>query len=120
MSDKSYEDFIRSLSSGDENPGQVTEDDAQIVARRDDFAASVGTLHTSEATLPVGVSHRPNGTFSDAKDLADYLQRGGLLILDASRNPQPHPIVHILKIIDEDTDEVEYEVWIDEDTESAG
>ena len=119
MSYKHFEDWLRGLSSGDDTPGTPTEGDAQIRARHDAIAAQMATFHTDETTLPPGASYRPNGSFYNLFDLADYLQRGGLLILDASGNPQPHPIVHIVRLLDPDTNEVEYETYIDEDTDGT-
>lgn len=81
-----------------------------------DFA-NLGTLHDDDTTLPGTATGRPNGIFADYHDVLDYLESGGLVILDPDTgDPIPNPIVHIVKRESEYHDWIDYEVWIDEES----
>lgn len=102
--------------AGEGEPALPVDDIQQ--AMEDDLSA-LGTLHTDLSNMPETATERPNGTFFDYDDLRQYLDDGGLLLLDGDGLPIPNPIVHIYRFYDEDYDVERYEVYIDEDTPQA-
>ena len=89
---------------------------AEIEQIVDDVVATYGTFHTDTSTLPETATSRPRGIFTDPHDLLNYLADGGLVGFDEFDAPMPLPIVHIVKTIADDRNNIEYEVWIDDDT----
>jgi len=75
---------------------------------------------TSLDDIPQTATGRPNGIFSNDYDLAEYLHRGGLIGWEMTTPDvwvmRPIGWVYVLRVIDPDTGEVEYQTWIDEDT----
>lgn len=89
---------------------------AEIEAIVDGVVATYGNYHTDPSTLPESATSRPRGIFTDPHDLLNYLADGGLVGFDEFDQPMPLPIVNILKTIAEDSGNIEYEVWIDENS----
>lgn len=66
--------------------------------------------------LPGTATIRPSGSFSDAEDAKEYLDRGGLLAVDSSGNVEPIGFVWLLREYDEVLEQIIWTVYIDEDT----
>jgi len=68
------------------------------------------------ADLPATASIRPAGSFSDAESLKEYLDSGGLLVVDASGNTEPIGFVWCLMMFDEVLQQDVWQVYIDDNT----
>ncbi len=76
----------------------------------------LGQVVTTTGDLPGTTTVRPSGSFSDAEDAKEYLDRGGLLVVDDAGNVEPIGFVWLLKEFDEVLQQYIWTVWIDEDT----
>lgn len=107
-----FQDWVTG-GGGEGDPALSTGD---IEINMDDDIAMLGTVHTSLDNMPATASARPNGTFYDYDDLKRYLEDGGLVIVDDVEGIIPNPIVHIYKYFNDDYQQIEYEVYIDDQT----
>ncbi len=76
----------------------------------------LGQVVTIPGDLPGTTTIRPSGSFSDAESAKEYLDRGGLLVVDDAGNVEPIGFVYFLMEFDEVLQEYIWTVWIDEDT----
>ncbi len=66
--------------------------------------------------LPTSTTIRPNGSFSDAASMHEYLETGGLVVTDNLLNAEPIGFVWALKEFDEILEQLIWTVYIDQDT----
>ncbi len=66
--------------------------------------------------IPSTASIRPSGSFSDAESAKEYLDRGGLLVVDSAGNVEPIGFVWFLSEYDEVLEQQIWTVYIDDDT----
>lgn len=76
----------------------------------------LGTVVTDEAFLPGTTSIRPNGVFTNADDLREYLDQGGLIAYGSDGKSIPFSWVYILEQFDDVLQENVWQVHIDSDT----
>lgn len=81
-----------------------------------DSFEELGQVVTIPGDLPGTATIRPSGAFSDAEDAKEYLDRGGLLVVDSLGDVEPIGFVYLLKEFDETLEMYIWTVWIDEDT----
>lgn len=81
-----------------------------------DSFEELGEVVAIPGDLPGTATIRPSGSFSDAEDAREYLDRGGLLAVDAAGNVEPIGFVWFLMEFDEVLQQVIWTVYIDEDT----
>ena len=91
-----------------------------VDSKIDSFANFV----TDPGDIPTTATGRANGVFFDTFSLLRYLENGGLVgyvnVDPVSGIGEPVPIgwVYVLKKVDPTTGEIQYEVWIDEETDT--
>ncbi len=76
----------------------------------------LGQVVTDTGDLPGTATVRPSGSFSDAESAKEYLDRGGLLVVDSDGDVEPIGFVWFLKEFDEVLQQDVWTVYIDEDT----
>lgn len=76
----------------------------------------LGEVVTDPGEIPGTASVRPSGSFSDAESAKEYLDRGGLLVVDSAGNVEPIGFVWLLKEFDQVLQQDIWTVYIDEDT----
>jgi len=93
---------------------------------QDYVEASIGTFAnfvTDVEDIPETATGRQNGVFSNDFDCMEYLRDGGLVgweqVSPGEWELRPIGWVYVLRVVDPDTSEVEYEVWIDEETKGS-
>lgn len=86
-----------------------------IDARIHTSFSDMGTVYTSEGSIPETASIRLAGTFAGADNARSYLEYGGLIVTeDAGATVVPIGFVYFLREFDEVTQEYLYRVYIDE------
>ncbi|MEE8599433.1 MAG: hypothetical protein V3S69_08035 [Dehalococcoidales bacterium] len=76
----------------------------------------LGNVATTVGDIPSTASIRPSGSFTDAESCKEYLDRGGLLVVDSSENVEPIGFVWLLMEFDLVLEEYVWTVYIDDDT----
>lgn len=76
----------------------------------------LATVVTLSGDLPVTTTIRPNGSFSDAASLHEYLETGGLVVTDGGGFTEPIGFVWLLKEFDDILEQYVWTVYIDENT----
>ncbi len=76
----------------------------------------LGNVVSDPGDLPGTATVRPSGSFSDAESAKEYLDRGGLLVVDSAGNVEPIGFVWFLTEFDEVLQMDIWTVYIDEDT----
>lgn len=113
MSDHS--DHVLNWATGGAGEGEPALSSADIQANIEGDIALLGSLVFDFDDIPAGASERPNGTFSSYDDLYQYLENGGLVIINPDTGePTPNPLVVIYAHYNDEYDSYEYETWIDE------
>ncbi len=85
--------------------------DSRIASSFEDM----GTVYTSEGSIPSKASIRLAGTFSSADNARSWLEYGGLVVTeDAGASVVPIGFVYFFREFDEVTQEYLYQVYIDE------
>jgi hypothetical protein len=114
MSDQ-YDDIQEwaTLGGGEGDPAASS---ADIQGYIGGVLSDLGNIHADVSTVPVTSSERANGVFFDVNDLIRYLDGGALVYRDGDGNFIPNPIVHIVKSVDEFSDNELYTVWIDDES----
>lgn len=108
---------IQDWATGDAGEGEPALSVSDIRANMEADISQLGTLTYFQADIPDTATGRPNGIFQDYSDMLQYLESGGLVLLDPLTNlPVPNPLITIYANVDPDDGTVEYEVWIDTDT----
>lgn len=94
--------------------GLASEEEIQdnITSSLDDIVNVV----TDSGDLPVTTTIRPNGFFTDANDLKEYLQNGGLLATNESGDAEPLSFVWVVWEFDDVLQQDVALVYIDSDT----
>jgi hypothetical protein len=110
---ESKAEYIRRMA--DDGTGAL-EDVPGIEANISASVEDVAQVVTDVADLPNTTTIRLNGTFSDASDLHEYLEAGGLVVTDGSGNTEPIGFVWVLEEFDDILYQTMYQVYIDEDT----
>jgi hypothetical protein len=111
---QNWMDWVTGITGADAPDPILTQPEIEAIV--DGVVATFGNFHTDPSELPASATSRPRGIFSDPNDLLNYLADGGLVGFDEFDQPLPLPIVHILKTIADDSTNIEYEVWIDEES----
>lgn len=112
-----HNDNLIDWVTGGGDEGDPAQSSTNVQSNLDGAAAQLGNLTGLMGDIPSTASARPNGTFFDPDDLMEYLQSGGLVFLDPDTGePIPNPIVWIYRNVDTDTGQVEYEVYIDDES----
>lgn len=78
--------------------------------------SDVANVVTDPGDLPVTTSIRPNGSFTDAQSMREYLEQGGLVVTDGAGNLEPIGFVWALQEFDDILYQEVWTVYIDEDT----
>lgn len=89
---------------------------SQVEQQIADSFTELGQVVTDTEDLPVSATIRPSGAFSDAESAKEYLDRGGLLVVDEEGNTEPIGFVWFLQEWDEALEQYVWMVYIDEDT----
>jgi len=109
--EKSPEYLHRMADDGMGGLDTVENIDARIASSFEDM----GTVYTSEGSIPSTASIRLAGTFAGADNARSYLEYGGLIVTeDAGATVVPIGFVYFLREFDEVTQEYLYRVYIDE------
>lgn len=117
-----YENIQMNATEG-AGEGEPASSVPEIEAYVDARIAGFVNLVTDIEEIPVSATSRANGIFYDDYSLLQYLQEGGLVGYienppgSGEYDPVPIGWVYVYKNVDDDTGEVQYEVWIDEDTD---
>lgn len=85
---------------------------ANVSASFEDLA----TVVTDIGDLPTSTTIRMSGVFSDASDLHEYLEAGGLIATDEDGYAEPLGFVWLLQHYDDILEQEMWTVWIDQDT----
>jgi len=113
-------DNIQGNATGGAGEGEPALPVGDIQDYMEGAIASFANFVTSPDDIPETATGRPNGIFTSDFDIAQYLSEGGLVGWEMTSpdvwEMRPIGWVYVLQVIDEDTGEVEYQVWIDEDT----
>lgn len=89
---------------------------AQVEGAIDASFAELGEVATTVGDIPSTATVRPSGSFSDAESCKEYLDRGGLLVVDGAGDVEPIGFVWLLKEFDEVLQQDVWTVYIDDDT----
>lgn len=112
-----HSDSVQNWATGGGGEGDPSLSSDDIQQNMDNTVSLFGNFTEFQGDIPSSASGRPNGVFFDPDDLMEYLQSGGLLFLNPDTGePTPNPIVWIYKDTDADTGEVEYQVFIDDES----
>lgn len=76
----------------------------------------LGNVATLIGDIPSTASIRPAGSFSDGESAKEYLDRGGLLVVDNMGNVEPIGFVWFLQEFDLVLEQYVWTVYIDDDT----
>ncbi len=106
-------EYVRRMS--DDGVGDLATP-AQVEAAILASFTELGEIATIPGDLPGTTTIRPSGSFSDAESAKEYLDRGGLLVVDDSGNVEPIGFVWFLQEFDDVLQQVVWTVYIDEDT----
>lgn len=79
--------------------------------------ADIANVVDDPEDLPSETSIRPNGFFTDANDLKEYLQNGGLLATDELGDAEPLSFVWIVWSFDDVLQSDVAQVYIQKDTD---
>lgn len=106
-------EYVRRMADdGGGGLADLPEVEANLAASFEELALVVD----DPADLPATTTIRPAGSFSDADSLKEYLDKGGLLVVDSSGNTEPIGFVWLLQMYDEVLEQDVWQVYIDEDT----
>lgn len=112
-----HSDNVQGWATGGGGEGDPALSSSDIQQNMNDVVSQFGQFTQYFGDIPDTASVRPNGVFFDPDDLMEYLQSGGLLFLNPDTGePTPNPIVWIYQNVDPDTGEIEYEVYIDDES----
>lgn len=106
-------EYTRRMS--DDGLGDLA-DQAQVDQSISDSFDELGSVATVVGDIPSTASIRPSGSFTDAESAKEYLDRGGLLVVDGSGDVEPIGFVWFLKEFDEVLEQYTWTVFIDDDT----
>lgn len=81
--------------------------------------SDLGTVITDPGDIPGTASIRPNGVFTNADDLREYLDQGGLITYDTDEKAVPFSWIYILEAFDEVLQEQTWQVYIDSQTDPS-
>lgn len=106
-------EYIRRMA--DDGSGNLASQ-AQVDSNVDASFAELAQVVTDTGDLPVTTSIRPNGSFSDAESLHQYLETGGLIVTDVAGDAEPIGFVWLLKEWDPILLQYMWTVYIDSQT----
>lgn len=89
----------------------------EVVQAIADSFTELGQVVTDVEDLPLTATIRPAGAFSDAESAKEYLDRGGLLVVDDEKNVEPIGFVWFLQEWDPVLEQYVWTVYIDENTD---